>query len=291
MNDFASSWEDFAVPQSGRYVLEGQVGVGGMADVYRARESSSGRHLALKFSRGDFITADERTRARLGLLREGWTLSKIHHPNVVALFDMAATHRMAMLALELVDGPDLTAWALRGPGWREILSVYIAAGEGLAAVHDAGFVHRDFKPSNVLIGSDGRVRVADFGLSIPEGLGQAVDGFVVGTPRYMAPEHRMGAAASKLSDQYSFCYSMGETLLQAGGREAQVEPAPSALWNLIRIGMNKQPARRFESMHSLVKSLRSITKPSQTDRAWPVRIPVQSVSGNRIDTGTTTQQL
>src|SRR5262249_53250983 len=118
-------------------------------------------------------------------------------------------------------------WLRETPrGWREIVARFAAAGRGLAAAHDAGLVHRDFKPSNVMCSRDGRVLVTDFGLvraagepneRTPSSPDSALDsqltqaGAVVGTPHYMAPEHRAGSADAR-SDQYSFCVALAEAL-------------------------------------------------------------------------------
>src|SRR5205085_3133038 len=139
------------------------------------------------------------------------------HPNVIAVHDVGEWHEHVFIAMELVDGGTLRQWLRRADrSRREILEVFRQAGRGLAAAHAAGLVHRDFKPDNVLVGSDGRVRVTDFGLArdlgsrSPEAAGGSpplhltAAGALVGTPAYMAPEQLDGKPADARSDQFAF---------------------------------------------------------------------------------------
>ena len=127
-----------------RYVIDAQIGHGGMGVVYRAHDLQLGRTVALKVLRGE-----ENPAARARLLREARATAKIRHPNVVVVHDAGELDGQIYLALELLDGVNLRAWLrLRPRSWREILDVLLAAGQGLAAAHAAGLVHRDFKPKS-----------------------------------------------------------------------------------------------------------------------------------------------
>ncbi|MBL8973869.1 MAG: serine/threonine protein kinase, partial [Myxococcales bacterium] len=139
-----------------------------MGVVYAGYDEELDRRVAIKLvDRGD------PTRASLGrnqLLREAQALARLIHPNVVAVFDAGVHDGRVYLAMEYVHGVDLQQWLAAGPrGWREVAATFLQAGAGLLAAHKVGLVHRDFKPSNVLVGDDGRVRVADFGLATPRG--------------------------------------------------------------------------------------------------------------------------
>ena len=145
----------------GRYVLLDAIGSGGMGSVYAAYDPELDRRVALKLLRSE---AGQLGRARL--VREAQAMAKVSHPNVITVHDVGAFEHGVFVAMELVDGVDLRTW-LRSEKrpWREALEVFLAAGRGLAAAHEAGLVHRDFKPANVLRGDDGTIRVVDFGLA------------------------------------------------------------------------------------------------------------------------------
>ena len=142
---------------------------------------------------------------------EARALARLDHPNVVTLYEVVPHADAHFLALERVDGVTLRSWLrLRRRTTEEILEVFLAAGHGLEAAHAAGIVHRDFKPDNVLVGRDGRVRVADFGLAMPITLQAPVK--AAGTPRYVAPEQARGEPPDARSDQYSFAVALLEAL-------------------------------------------------------------------------------
>jgi serine/threonine protein kinase/tetratricopeptide (TPR) repeat protein len=145
-----------------RYVVLDTIGAGAMGVVYAAYDRDLDRKIALKLVR------DPRRRSsRKRLLREAKALAQLSHPSVVAVFDVGTYRDQVFLAMELVTGQTLRSWLRAAPrSRREVLEVYHRAGEGLAAAHAAGIVHRDFKPDNILIDQRGRVRVADFGLAL-----------------------------------------------------------------------------------------------------------------------------
>src|SRR5262249_32409282 len=148
-----------ASPIHDRYQIIGVIGRGAMGTRYRARDLRLGRDVAVKL-----VTASAAHQGRL--LREAQALALLAHPHVVPVYDVGTVGDAVFMAMELVEGVDLRQWLgqeRRTP--REILAVFAAAGEGLAAAHAAGLVHRDFKPANVIVGVDGRVRVVDFGLA------------------------------------------------------------------------------------------------------------------------------
>jgi serine/threonine protein kinase/tetratricopeptide (TPR) repeat protein len=172
-----------------RYRLTRQIGEGGMGVVWVAHDPRLGRDVALKIMGGDGIG----TEARARLAREARSMARVSHPNVVQVFDAgtfegAGGEPQVFIAMELVDGEDLSArlkalhttdrWR-EGAAWAELVALFVEAGEGLAAAHASGLVHRDFKPANVLVDREGRVRVGDFGLSrgdVDEDRHELVDG-------------------------------------------------------------------------------------------------------------------
>ncbi len=244
--------------QLGRYVIEERVGAGGSGVVYRALDPKHDRKVALKLLHAGSGKGYEAARARL--LREAQLLAKLSHPNVVRIYDVGSYdpevfdpsptarfgHRSdeptspargVYLAMEFLDGSDLARWLAAEPRpWEAVRTVFLAAGRGLAAAHEVGLIHRDFKPANVSIDSKGQVRVLDFGLARPlakhipdpsmrmtKGAKQRLDalarpfdatltapGTLLGTPAYMAPEQHDLQRGSALSDQYSFCLALYE---------------------------------------------------------------------------------
>src|SRR5262249_48639064 len=150
----------------GRYVVLERIGRGGMGVVYAAYDPDLERRIALKLIRTDVGRDPDTLRARL--LAEAQAMARLAEPNVLTVHDVGAVGGHVFIAMELVDGATLSGWLRAAPrGRREILAAFVAAGRGLAAAHEAGLVHRDFKPDNVLVGKDGRVRVTDFGLALP----------------------------------------------------------------------------------------------------------------------------
>ena len=219
----------------GRYVVLEPIGAGAMGVVYAAYDQDLDRKVALKLVRDP-----DRSSAHRRLMREAKALAQLSHPQVVAVFDVGTYRDQVFLAMELVTGETLRSWlADRARSSPEIVEVFRRAGEGLAAAHAAGVVHRDFKPDNVLIDDGGRVRVADFGIALFEsgdeadaddGGGATTDqperltatGAVLGTPAYMAPEQRSGGLPiDARADQFAFAVSLHEAL--CGARPFAVE--------------------------------------------------------------------
>ena len=257
----------------GRYLVLSQVGVGGMGVVYAAYDPELDRKVAVKLLR-KLRLSQEVARARL--IREAQALARLTHPNVVTVYDAGAWQDQVFLAMEFVEGGTVAAWQLQPRPWRDVLDVYRSAGRGLEAAHARGLVHRDFKPDNVLMGSDGRVLVTDFGLARPLGYDEATagspgrsppsppvltaTGAVVGTPGYMAPEQNRGQPADARSDQYSFCVSLYEGLhgtRPSGPPPAERREVPAWLEQILARGLAEDPAARYPSMTALLDALAS----------------------------------
>jgi tRNA A-37 threonylcarbamoyl transferase component Bud32/tetratricopeptide (TPR) repeat protein len=273
----------------GRYVIAHPIGRGGMGTVYLARDPSLDRRVAIKLLRSSALDHDAQVR----LLREAQAMAKVDHPNVIAVYDIGEHDGQVFLALEYVAGGNLRKWLARKRSWREIVRVFLAAGRGLAAVHAAGMVHRDFKPDNVLLGEDGSVHVGDFGLVSPAtGLGGAASaaslttsdldvsltatGVVVGTPAYMAPEQYLGEPVDARSDQFAFCAALFEALygvrpfegedintlssaiLSGTMRTVPRGDVPRALHALVMRGLRRSPGERHASMRAVLAELQRI---------------------------------
>ncbi|HEX9100744.1 MAG TPA: serine/threonine-protein kinase, partial [Polyangia bacterium] len=222
----------------GRYVIVDTLGAGGMGVVYAAYDPELDRKVALKILRPGAGESVDSEGFRDRLRREAQAMARLRHPNVIKVYDVSTRPGELFVAMELVDGVTLGAWLReRRRGWREIVEVFRKAGAGLAAAHDAGLVHRDFKPDNVLLSKSGDVFVTDFGLAralgahdavvvlapsspeMPSSVSPAawqtpltVTGALVGTPIYMAPEQLLGTHVDARADVYSFCTALYEAL-------------------------------------------------------------------------------
>ena len=267
---------ELAAGIAGRYDIVRVLGSGAMSIVYEAHDRSLDRKVALK------VLRDTNPGQADTLAREARTMARLAHPNVVPVYDVGTAGGRMFLIAELVVGETVASW-MRGTkhGWDEVVRVFVQAGRGLAAAHAAGITHRDFKPSNMLIGADGRVRITDFGLARrtavePGDLSLVRAGELIGTPAYMAPEQLAGASADARSDQFAFCASLfealhGERPFQAAsvtglrvaiergervrGRGARI---PSRLARVIERGLALDPNARASSMDDIVDELEAV---------------------------------
>ena len=155
--------------QIGRYLVLDRLGKGGMGVVYAAYDPELDRKVAIKLIYSELhadIDAGRLRRSQDLLRREAQALAKLAHPNIVGIHDVGAHAGQVFVAMEFVAGRTMREWwEARAIGWQEVLAAMLQAGQGIVAAHAAGLVHRDIKPDNLLIGDDGRVRVADFGIA------------------------------------------------------------------------------------------------------------------------------
>ncbi|WP_233278115.1 serine/threonine-protein kinase [Myxococcus stipitatus] len=263
----------------GPYVLGEMLGLGGMGVVYVAEDSRLGRKVALKLLRPARKGVEEERRGRL--LREAQAMARVSHPNVLPVFELGSAEGRDYLAMEWVEGTTLAGWLREQEhSWEEVLEKFLAAGAGLAAAHREGLVHRDFKPANVLVGKDGRVRVTDFGLvrrwQAEAGPLDETEliltraGTTLGTPAYMSPEQRRGRRVDARSDQYSFCVALYEALQGERPAQQKVDEAqppsssrlrpstgriPEHVLSALSRGLSHPPAARFTSMEPLLQAL------------------------------------
>lgn len=280
-------------PKVGRYRLGGQIGQGAMGRVYRAYDPDLDREVAIKMIH---VEGRDDPTARARLVREAQALARVSHPNVVGVFEVGTHRRDVFVAMEWLRGRTLRRWrSEEQPRAAQCLPVLLQAGEGLAAAHRAGVVHRDFKPDNVLVADDGRVRVIDFGLAqtgagqegstaaaVSGKLGDGVDissagsitrtGAVLGSPAYMPPEQLMTAEVDALSDQFAFCVTAFEMLHGerpfAGRTPAEVlgnvvdgrirvigDDVPRRIDLALRRGLACDPEDRWPTMEALLEQL------------------------------------
>ncbi|MBL8957568.1 MAG: serine/threonine protein kinase [Myxococcaceae bacterium] len=275
-----------------RYVIDSVLGRGGMGIVYAAQDSRLHRRIALKVVASE-LEAGASSRERL--VREARTMARLSHPNVVAVHDVGTVGDEVFVAMELVEGTTLRAWLKAEPrSTAQVVDAFLQAGSGLAAAHRAGLVHRDFKPENVLVGNDGRVRVTDFGLARAPALAdqlsaRAADlpatgsltrtGTLLGTPAYMAPEQLNAQAVDARADQFAYCVAFYEALcgqrpfhgatvaeLSASVVTGEVAAPPRTvdahIFKVLRRGLSVEPRDRWLSLEDLMAEL-GAKKPSR----------------------------
>src|SRR5262245_4466640 len=267
----------------GRYHLLQLVGRGGMGEVYAAHDPELDRRIAIKIMRADTWPNDVGAQR---MMREAQSIAKLSHPNLVTVYDVGSSGGRVFVAMELIEGDTVAAWLDRKRRSRdEILRVFILAGRGLAAAHRAGIIHRDFKPQNVMVTPDGRVRVMDFGLAA---LRQTLHGSkarritrigsILGTPLYMSPEQLCGQSVDPRGDQFSFCVALYEALYGerpfAGNNFAELRAAvldgiprpaplssrvPARVRAILLRGLSVVPGKRFPDIDALLRALEQAT--------------------------------
>jgi tetratricopeptide (TPR) repeat protein len=297
----------------GRFVVRDRLGAGGMGVVMSAYDPQLQRTVAVKVLHDAGDPAEQKR-----LLEEARAMAKVGHPNLVTVYEAGTHHDSVFIAMEFVERGTLGDWidAAQRP-WREVVGIFIGAARGLAAIHEAGMVHRDFKPDNVLIGDDGRALVSDFGLARPQRsdmssteLEVSDDGDpvatmtrgVAGTPNYISPEQWKGEGADAASDQWSFFVALHQALhgqrpfdgtsvaelcmAVINGKRAAVSldgpDVPAWLDRLIDRGLSLDPAERFGSMAEVAAALEAGV---DDQRARMVRVAAVAVLGTVVVAG------
>jgi serine/threonine protein kinase len=273
-----------------RYQVVALLGAGAAGVVYRGFDPQLKRAVALKLLRPELHGNKPEQSERL--LREAQAMARLSDPHVVAVYDVGLHQGMVYLVMEYVDGHTLSDWLGEAPRTlAEIFEVFADAGRGLSAAHHKGLVHRDFKPENVLVARDGRVRVTDFGLARESEAWlterQADDQAstelyaptrgLVGTPAYMAPELFEGGLASARSDQFAFAVALfvavfgqhpfkaGEgiglseliTRVRAGTlmRPSLKDASSERLFGVLSRALSPTPGARFNELSELLSAL------------------------------------
>jgi Tol biopolymer transport system component/predicted Ser/Thr protein kinase len=261
----------------GPYEILGQLGAGGMGEVYRGRDTRLKRDVAVKILPQEFAT-DPARRARFEF--EARTVAALNHPNIIAIYDVGESY----IVSELIDGEPLRGGQL---SMRKALDAAAQIASGLAAAHEAGIVHRDLKPENILLTRDGRVKILDFGLAkfrVQAAVADTVTlrtdpGTVMGTVGYMSPEQVRGLDADHRSDIFSLGIVLhelfsgqrpfqGETSVDAMQAILRQEPpelsatVPSGLRQVIAHCLEKEPVNRFQSARDLGFALTQISTAS-----------------------------
>jgi len=275
----------------GRYRIFEKIGEGGMGEVYRATDTRLGRDVAIKVLPEGF-TRDPERLARFE--REAQVLASLNHPNIATIHGVEEAEGVRYLVLELVDGMTLRSKLVEGAlPIKTVIRLAVQIAEGLAKAHQAGIVHRDFKPDNLMLTNDGFIKILDFGLAKAavelDGRGSLMStepevrtepGRIMGTSSYMSPEQARGAEVDHRSDQFAFgsvLYEMATGTRAFGGPTAadtlvaimRFEPerpedfdarVPPPLRWLIERCLAKDPVDRYESTRDLAHDLRNLTE-------------------------------
>jgi predicted Ser/Thr protein kinase len=284
-----------SISRLGRYHVQRVLGSGGMGVVYGAFDPVLGRRLALKVVKSD--RTDAQLRARL--INEAKNLARVNHVNVCYVVDVGTEDNDVWIAMDLVDGPSLRAWAETHSG-AELVAMLVQVAEGLAAVHAAGIIHRDVKPENVLI-ANGVAKVTDFGLARNDdhvdavgstvsgdanatlasnpGYGYATaSGVVAGTPAYLAPEQLTGAPLDARVDQFAWAVMAWELItglrpfpIVASARleaiRAGITPPPSIPKHVAAVltrALAAAPRDRFATMREVIDALKIVPRANRT---------------------------
>jgi eukaryotic-like serine/threonine-protein kinase len=283
--------------QLGQYTIEAAIGAGGMGLVFRAHDSKLHRPVAIKFLSDDLADAAARRRFQ----REAQMASSLNHPHILTVYDAGEFEGRQYLVTEFVDGGTLKDWVQQQlRSWEDIAELLTGVADGLAAAHQAGILHRDIKPDNILVTASGYAKLADFGLAkLEDGLQpaditrtltqeQTRQGIIVGTIAYMSPEQASGKKLDARSDIFSFGIVLYEML--AGRRpfaaatnlellQKVIHSTPTPLSSdipeplrvLVTKAIEKDPADRYASMRDLVAALRSAQRPSRQALTAPAR--------------------
>ena len=277
----------------GAYVVESELGAGGMGRVFLARDTRLQRRVAIKVLSSDI--ADRSARHRFE--NEAINVSALNHPHILTVHEAGETDGQLYLVTEFVDGGTLSNWVNSArPTWRQIAELLAGVGDGLAAAHAAGILHRDIKPQNVLVLTSGHAKLADFGVAtlLAEsslGVDAATQtsfktdaGVVVGTLAYMSPEQAAGQPLDARSDIFSFGVLLYELL--AGRRPFQGSTSvavmhaivhdplpplpdhlPTAIRAIVEKALEKEPSDRYQTMRDLVVDLRRAARPGAQSNA------------------------
>jgi serine/threonine-protein kinase len=265
-------------PTFGRYEILEELGQGAMGTVYLGLDPKINRQVAIKTIGYTNVAPEDLDEVKTRFLREAEAAGKLSHPNIVTIYDVGEEHDTAYMAMELLNGKDLTACCLpdRLLSVTEVLDVMMAVAEALGYAHQAGVVHRDIKPANIMRLNDGRVKVTDFGIAKVMDSAKTRTGIVMGTPSYMSPEQVGGRKIDGRSDLFSLgivFYEMltgrkpfeGENLtaLMYAVAKAPYRPLPELVPDvpdgcvtIVNKLLNKGVSRRYKTAEQALEAIR-----------------------------------
>jgi Tol biopolymer transport system component len=279
-----SAWTVAFGTRIGSFRIESHLGAGGMGTVFRALDEKLNRPVAVKFLGDAFLDGTARARFQ----REARLASSLNHPHILTVHDVGEFSGRQYLITEFVDGGTLNDWARAGlQTWHQVVDLLVGVADGLAAAHEAGIVHRDVKPANILVSRNGYAKLADFGLAklaqesrptdVTRTANETNSDRIIGTIAYMSPEQASGKPVDARSDIFSFGVVLHELLSGVrpfdGGTDLEVLYAvihhapkplkgdiPAPLRMTVEKALEKDVAHRYQSMREMVVDLRRVAR-------------------------------
>ena len=284
----------------GRYEIVEELGKGSMGVVYRAYDPQIDRHVALKILREDRVTSEAFVQR---FLKEAKAIGRLSHPNIVTVYDVGQDHGTIYIAMELLEGTPLNKRIQEKKlALPEIVSIGIQMAETLGYAHQKGIIHRDVKPSNILLQSNGQIKITDFGIAHIEDPSSSIQtqaGEILGTPAYMSPEQVLSRPVDGRSDLFSvgiILYELSTGKRPFGGENiaalfhsithhhppepVQINPdIPKKLSQTIMRCLRKEPEERFETGQALAQALSETLEegkgiPQKKEKRSPLLIPL-----------------
>jgi eukaryotic-like serine/threonine-protein kinase len=293
----------------GHYEVTEFIGRGGMGEVYRARDTRLKRYVAIKFISSEHMSASAQRRFQ----QEALTSSSLNHPHIVTVHEAGEFEGQQYIVAEFIDGGTVREWAGKNKlDWRQIVDLLIGVADGLSSAHEAGILHRDIKPDNILVTKSGYAKLADFGLAKrTESNEQPADavtasrtmpGVIVGTIAYMSPEQASGKPLDARSDIFAFgvvLYEMvygrnpfeGETQLETlqniihGRPKPQSDRLPVTLRAALDKALEKEPANRYRTMREMLVDLRRAMQIQHEVGSAAASVPTPKISKSMVAVG------
>jgi len=262
----------------GKYEIEGVLGKGAMGIVYKARDPHIERTVAIKTVRKDLLDADLAAHFMARFRNEARAAGRLHHPNIVGIYEYGEAQNVAYIAMEYIDGTGLREYLNRKARFElpQVIAILTQLLAALEFAHAQGVVHRDIKPANLILAPGGELKVADFGIARIDASNMTMTGMVMGTPSYMAPEQCRGLPSDHRADLFSVGVVLYELLTGARPFEGSVESIaykichedprppsqlsplklPPAMDNLVATALAKRPDDRFQQARAFGFALR-----------------------------------